>query len=114
MVGGSKRMGGGKTEGMRSNVLARRGKNARVRDQLKSDTDETLGTKPAANLDQYGSRHNQDKVKRDQRRLEKPKGKQDLAFRESAQELRAHRGERNKEPGRRHRSSGQPRGKRPG
>lgn len=95
-----------------SDVQARRGKNARVRDQLKSDTDETVGTKPAAQQDQFGSRHNQDKVKRDQRRTEKPRGKQDVAFRESAQELPPKRGEKNREPGRRQEHSGRPRERR--
>ena len=54
----------------RSSDVLSRGKNPRVRDQLKSDTDEMTGTKPAAQQDQFGSRHNQDKVKRDQRRHE--------------------------------------------
>ena len=42
------------------------------------------------------------------RRKGNPGGKQDLAFRESAQDLQPDRGERNKKPGRRTRKSGSP------
>ena len=71
------------------------------RDHLKSDHDARIGINPAARQDQYGSRHNRDEGKLAQRRAGKPSGKQDLSFRESAQDLRANGERKNKKPGRR-------------
>ncbi|HVT81648.1 MAG TPA: hypothetical protein VHM90_13455, partial [Phycisphaerae bacterium] len=59
-----------------------------------------------AQRDQFGSRHNDDDVKTAQRQHGRPRGRQDLGFRESAQDTQPTRGARNKIPGRRRRDSG--------
>ena len=93
-----------------TDVRATRGQTARVRDQLKSDRDNTQSTKPAAVIDQFGSRHNEDDVKTHQRQRGRPApGGSNLAFRESAQDFPPDRGQRNKVEGRRTRKSGTPR-----
>jgi hypothetical protein len=71
----------------------------RTRDHLKSDRDAMAGGNPAAQRDQYGSRHNADDVKAAQRQHGRPRGRQDLAFRESAQDVQPDRGRANKMPG---------------
>src|SRR4051812_14531719 len=81
-------------------------KQVNERSDLRSDRDRQA---PNAKRDQFGSAHNEDDVKAQQRRLGRPSGKQDLAFRESGQDLRAATGGRNKKEGRRKRKSGSPR-----
>jgi hypothetical protein len=79
-----------------------RGTSAKNKDRLKPDRQKNMAGKPAANQDQFGSRHHDDAVKKEQRRAGKPaSGHQDFAFRESAQETRVVKGERNRKPGRR-------------
>ena len=78
-----------------------RGKVAKNKDELKSDRDGTMSKNPAVQQDQFGSRHNVDEAKKQQRRGGQPGGPQDLAFRESAQDTQPDRGLKNKLPGRR-------------
>jgi len=95
-----------------TDARATRGQTARVRDQLKSDRTDMPSAKPAAVLDQFGSRHNEDNVVQHQRQRGRPaRGGQNLAFRESGQDIQPDRGERNKAAGRRTRKSGNPRKK---
>jgi len=74
---------------------------AKNKDKLKSDHDSTMSANPAAQQDQFGSRHNDDKAKLEQRRITKPRGASDLAFRESAQDESPARGAKNRQAGRR-------------
>jgi len=84
-------------------------KGVHERSDLRSDRDRLAGVAPAAKRDQFGSAHNEDAMKAQQRRLGRPSGKQDTAFRESGQDLRGPTGVRNKKEGRRGRKSGSPR-----
>jgi hypothetical protein len=78
--------------GMPVNSQSRRGRNAKNKDNLRSDRDDTMSAKPAARKDQFGSHHNEDNRKIHQRQLGRPpKGGHDLSFRESAQDLQPDR-----------------------
>jgi hypothetical protein len=89
-----------------TDARSQRGQQSRVRNTLKSDRDNTMSVKPAARRDQFGSRHHADDLKAHQRGKAAPGGKQDLSFRESAQDTQPDRGGRNKLPGGRGRKSG--------
>ena len=80
---------------------AQRAVTAKNKDALKSDRQENMAGKPGAQKDQFGSHHNHDKLKTQQRVAGTPGGKSDLAFRESPQEIRPERGAKNRQPGRR-------------
>lgn len=75
---------------------AERGTHARNKNELKSDRDNTLSIKAGANKDQFGSGHNADARKIRQRKVDQPGGAQDLAFRESAQDVAPVRGKANR------------------
>jgi hypothetical protein len=92
-----------------TDAQGQRGQQVRSRNTLKSDRDNTQSTKPAATRDRYGSRHNEDDIKKHQRQLGRPAPGQNLAFRESAQDTQPDRGARNKQPGGRRPKSGSPR-----
>lgn len=62
------------------------------KNELKHDHDARAAANPAAQKDQFGSRHNADSLKKEQRKTTKPAGKSDLAFRESAQDVEPVRG----------------------
>jgi hypothetical protein len=93
-----------------TDTRSQRGQQARVRNTLKSDRDNTMMTKPVAQRDQYGSRHNEDDMKGNQKRRGRVSNpaEQNFAQRESAQDIQPDRGGRNKLPGRRRRKSGSP------
>jgi hypothetical protein len=76
------------------------------KNNLKSDHDASLSANPAAQQDQFGSKHNHDKLAKQQRETGQPGGKSDLSFRESAQDTSPARGSANKKPGRRRPNSG--------
>ena len=88
-----------------TDARSQRGQQARSRNTLKSDRDNTMSTKPVAQRDQYGSRHNADDIKGNQKRRGRTAGA-NLEQRESAQDLQPNRGGANKLPGRRRRNSG--------
>jgi hypothetical protein len=76
-----------------------RGTTAKNKDRLKPDRQKNMAGKPAANKDQFGSRHNEDAITKEQRRGGGPAiGRQDFAFRESAQDTRKGRGAKNRMP----------------
>src|SRR5437867_1645156 len=83
-----------------TDVGAKRGGQGRSRNTLKSNKDNLI-----ARRDRYGSRHNEDDIKAQERRLGRPAGR-DLAFREAGQDTQVNRGAKNKLPGRRNRRSG--------
>ncbi|MGN6369182.1 MAG: hypothetical protein ACTHN5_13055 [Phycisphaerae bacterium] len=89
-----------------TDARATRGLRAKNKDHLKSDRQENMAGKPGAQKDRFGSGHNRDEVRAQQKKFGRPRGKQDLAFRESPQEKRKVTGERNREPGRRGQKSG--------
>jgi hypothetical protein len=93
-----------------TDARSQRGQQARVRNTLKSDRDNTMSTKPVAQRDQYGSRHNEDDVKghQKQRGRRANPAEQNFKQRESAQDTQPNRGGANKLPGRRRRKSGSP------
>lgn len=90
-----------------TDARSQRGKQARVRNTLKSDRDNTMSTKVVAQRDEHGSRHNNDDRKANQRRLGRTTG-QNLSQRESAQDIQPDRGGANKLPGRRRAKSTTP------
>jgi hypothetical protein len=85
---------------------AQRNQPTHNKNNLKSDHTAALSANPAAQQDQFGSKHNHDKVAQQQRATGQPGGKSDLAFRESAQDTQPTRGAANKQPGRRRPNSG--------
>jgi hypothetical protein len=91
-----------------ADAQAMRGNQSRTRNTLKSDRDNTMSTKPVAQKDQYGSRHNEDDLKKHQKQRGRAAagGKPNLEFRESGQDVQPDRGARNKQPGSRTRKSG--------
>src|SRR3982750_1806482 len=102
--------GRGQTQPPRTSLMKRKHlKQVHERSDLRSDRDRQPGVAPAAKRDQFGSAHNEDAIKAQQRRLGRPAGKQDLGFRESGQDVRRPTGARNKKEGRRKRKSGSPR-----
>jgi hypothetical protein len=89
-----------------ADARANRGNTAKNKDTLKSDRTSSMAANPAAQKDQFGSRHNADHVKKEQRRTGRPGFKSDSAFRESAQDTRTGKGAKNRQPGRRSKSHG--------
>jgi hypothetical protein len=81
-----------------TDVRAMRGTNSKNKDTLKADRTNNMAGKPAAQKDQFGSRHNNDNITKEQRRAGTPNGPSDLAFRESAQETRGTTGKKNRMP----------------
>ena len=63
-----------------TDARAMRGTVAKNKDQLKSRRVENMAGKPAAQLDQYGSRHNDDNLKKEQRRAGAPRGTRGFRF----------------------------------
>ena len=94
-----------------TNAPATRGAAARNKDHLKSDRAATMADNPPAQRDSFGSRHNEDKITKRQRKVAGPHhAGRDTGFRESAQDTQRNRGAANKKgTGRRHRKSGSPR-----
>ncbi len=77
------------------------------KDHLKSDRTSMMAGNPAAQRDQFGTRHNKDAVGKTQKsRRNTIAGEPRLDLRESAQDTAPKRGQRNRQPGRRRRSSG--------
>lgn len=91
-----------------TDARSKRGTRTKNKDELSSDRDNTMSVKPAANKDEFGSRHNQDMRKAEQYRMGREKGWQNSSFRESAQDERAATGKRNKTGTRRTPKSGHP------
>ncbi|HVX86991.1 MAG TPA: hypothetical protein VH253_19560 [Phycisphaerae bacterium] len=91
-----------------ADTRALRGATARNKDKLKHDHDARAAINPEAQQDQFGSRHNRDNIKAEQRRKGRPHGP-NLAARESAQDIQPNRGKANKKgPARRGRKSSSP------
>jgi hypothetical protein len=82
-----------------------RGTTAKNKDNLKSDRKARAAANPVAQQDQFGSHHNEDNIKKEQRRKGRTSG-QNLAQRESGQDTQRNRGGANKQPGSRTRKSG--------
>lgn len=89
----------GRTQSQRNSTTRRgvdaqatRGNQAKNKDKLGSDRDRTMSTKPAANRDEFGSRHNRDDRTRAQQKKGREGGHANLAFRESAQDVRKPKG----------------------
>ena len=95
----------GSSQARGTDVRSQRGQQSRVRNTLKHDRDANMPANPAAQRDNFGSRHNADNVKSSQRARGRKKGP-NLAQRESAQDTQPNRGAKNKQPGRRTRKSG--------
>jgi hypothetical protein len=91
-----------------ADARALRGSTARNKDKLKHDHDARAAMNPEAQQDQFGSRHNRDDIKAEQRRKGRPHGR-NLAARESAQDTQPDRGRANKKgPARRRQKSSSP------
>jgi len=71
-----------------TDVRSRRGTTAKNKDKLKSDHDRTMSAKPAARKDEFGSDHNADHRVAAQVRKGREKGRANLEFRESGQDVR--------------------------
>jgi hypothetical protein len=87
-----------------------RGTTAKNKDHLKSDRKARAAANPAAQQDQFGSRHNEDNIKNEQRKKGRTSGGgQNFGLRESAQDTQRNRGGANKKgPARRGQKSSTP------